>query len=86
MRGYKVCSTKKEIYLLFSTGIEEVEEANNVAMVESPHDLKLAVLEPLVLQTLKHQKLSFNQPNKLSETNLIVHIKLLCCNKPEGLS
>ena len=54
MRGYKVCPTKKEIYLLFSTGIEEVEEANNVAMVESPHDLKLAVLEPLVLQRSKH--------------------------------
>lgn len=60
---------KKKTHLLFSTGIEEVEQADNVAMVKSPHDLKLAVLEPLVLQTLKHQKLSFNQPKKLSETN-----------------
>ena len=42
---------KKKTHLLFSTGIEEVEQTDNVAMVKSPHDLKLAVLEPLVLQT-----------------------------------
>ena len=41
-------------YLFLSTGIEEVEETDNVAVVKSPHDLKLAVLEPFVLQTLRH--------------------------------
>ena len=41
-------------YLFLSTGIEEVEETDNVAVVKSPHDLKLTVLEPFVLQTLRH--------------------------------
>ena len=44
-------SNRKVKYLLLSTGIKEVEKTDNVAMVQSPHDLKLTVLEPLVLQT-----------------------------------
>ena len=40
------------IYLLLSAGVEEVEEADNVDVVQSPHDLQLPVLEPLVLENL----------------------------------
>ena len=40
------------IYLLLSAGVEEVEEADNVDVIQSPHDLQLPVLEPLVLENL----------------------------------
>ena len=44
------CRRSREIENLFlSASIEEVEEADDVAVVQSPHDLKLAVFESLVL-------------------------------------
>ena len=40
------------LVLLLPRGVEEVHQLDDVAVLESPHDLQLAVLESLVLQDL----------------------------------
>lgn len=49
-----VIQNQIQIHLIFlvSTGVEEVAQADYVAVVQLPHDLQLPILKPLVLQDL----------------------------------
>ena len=57
-------------------GIEEVHEFDNVAMFQPPHDLKLTVLEPLILQNFLYG----NHFTRLTKLGLIYHTKTTIAN------
>ena len=63
-------------YLLLSTGVEKVEQADNVAVVQPAHDLQLPVLEPLVLKHL----LDGDHLPGLAELGLVHHTKTTVSN------
>ena len=56
-------SSQVDLVLLLPRGVEEVHELDDVAVLEAPHDLQLAVLEALVLQHLldRHHLPSLHQ-------------------------
>ena len=70
---------KDSRYLFLSTGVEEVKQADDVAMIESTHDLQLPVLKPFILQDL----LDGHHLPRLTQLGLIHNTKTAITNNLE---
>ncbi len=68
-----------DLVLLLPGGVEKVHELDNVAVLQPPHDLQLAVLKPLVLQHL----LNGHHLAGLAQFGLVDHSKAAVPNDLE---